>query len=116
MPRISPLTLVMPCCALIVSCVSGFAQQMQPALSAAEYAHAESFMGYNTSPLVFGAGVRPGFVAESDRFWYRVARETGAEFVLFDPATGVKAPAFDHALLAAALSTVSGENYQPGKL
>jgi dipeptidyl-peptidase-4 len=97
-------------------CLAAFAQQTQPSLTTADYAHAEKFMGYNTAPLVFGAGVRPAFVAETDRFWYRVTRENGAEFVLVDPAKGTKAPAFDHAKLAAALSSVAGTTYEAGKL
>ena len=72
-------------------------------------------MGYNTAPLVYGAGVRPSFL-EGDRFWYRVTRESGAEFMLVNPATGSKAPAFDHAKLAAELSKVAGATYEAGKL
>src|SRR5215469_11424531 len=71
--------------------------------TAADYAHAEQFMGYNTTPLVYRSGVRPNWLAE-DRFWYRVTTPAGAEFVLVDPAKGTRAPAFDHGRVAATLS------------
>jgi len=78
--------------------------------TAADYSHAEQFMAYNTSPLVFRAGVRPTWSA-GDQFWYRVTTPEGAEFVLVDPASGTRRPAFDHARLAAALSAASGSHY-----
>ena len=57
-----------------------------PALTAADYARAEKFMGYNTTPLVLHSGVRPIWVGDGDeRFWYRVATERGPEAVLIDP-------------------------------
>ncbi|MDP9169907.1 MAG: DPP IV N-terminal domain-containing protein, partial [Acidobacteriota bacterium] len=102
---------------LALVCVSAsFAQQTRPALTAADYAHAEKFMPYNTTPLVYGAGVRPNFVASGDRFWYRVTRESGEEFMLVDPAKGTRAPAFDHAKLAAGLAAASGSAVEAAKL
>jgi dienelactone hydrolase len=76
-------------------------------ITAADYARAEKWMGYNTNPLVYRAGVRPVW-QDSDRFWYRVTTAEGTEFVMVDSAKGTKAPAFDHAKLAAALSTAAG--------
>ena len=69
------------------------AQQPGPtpqALTAADYARAEKFMGYNTTPLVLHSGVRPTWVPgdTGDRFWYRVTTEKGIEVVMIDPATG----------------------------
>jgi dipeptidyl-peptidase-4 len=57
------------------------------ALTAADYARAEKFMPYNTTPLVLHSGVRPSWVAgdASDRFWYRTTTESGPEAVLVDP-------------------------------
>ncbi len=83
------------------------AEQAAPparALTADDYARAERFMGYNTTPLVFRMAVRPNWLPD-DRFWYRVAVPGGAEFVLVDPARATKEPPFDHARLAAALSS-----------
>ncbi|MBA3270423.1 MAG: DPP IV N-terminal domain-containing protein [Acidobacteria bacterium] len=74
-------------------------------------------MGYNTNPHVFRAAVRPTWLAgddarsTDDRFWYRVAVPGGGEFVLVDPARATREPAFDHARLAAALSTAAAASY-----
>ncbi len=73
-----------PIAAALILCAQTLAQQV-------DYAHAEKFMPYNTTPLVFGAGVRPTWLA-GDRFWYRVTREAGPEVILVDPAKGTRAP------------------------
>jgi len=80
------------------------------ALTAADYARAEKFMGYNTTPLVFRSGVRPTWMPD-DRFWYRVTTADGSEFLLVDPAKGTREPAFDHAKVAAALSAAAKATY-----
>jgi dipeptidyl aminopeptidase/acylaminoacyl peptidase len=92
------------------------AQEAHPphATTAADYAHAEKFMGYNTNPLVYHA-VRPAWTAD-DRLWYRDAGPDGDKFVLFDPAKLTKEPAFDHVKLAAALSVAAGKTYEANKL
>ncbi len=90
-----------------------FAQQLS--LTAEDYARAEKFMSYNTGPLVLRAGVRPTWLPDG-RFWYRVTTENGNEFFLVDPARGTRNPAFDHAKLAAALSTTTGIKYEAFKL
>jgi hypothetical protein len=79
-------------------------------LTAADYAQAEKFMGYNTTPLVLHGGVRVTWLAD-DRFWYRNTTTEGSEFVLVDPARGSRGPAFDHAKLATALSAAAGATY-----
>ena len=83
--------------------------------TAADYARAEKLMGYNTTPLVLHSGVRPNWLPD-ERFWYRVTTAEGAEFVLVDPVKGTRAPAFDHAKVAAALSTATGRAYGAGNL
>ncbi|HWP55240.1 MAG TPA: DPP IV N-terminal domain-containing protein [Pyrinomonadaceae bacterium] len=85
------------------------------ALTAADYARAEKWMGYNTNPLVFRAGVRPVWQGDG-RFWYRVTTPEGTEFVMVESASGIKAPAFDHAKLAAALSAAAGANFDGHRL
>jgi dipeptidyl aminopeptidase/acylaminoacyl peptidase len=82
----------------------------QRVFTAADYAHAEKFMTYNTTPLVFENSVRPAWLPD-DRFWYRNTLADGAEFVLVDPARGTRLPAFDHAKLAMALSKAAGTVY-----
>jgi dipeptidyl-peptidase 4 len=56
------------------------------AFTAADYARAEKFMGYNTTPLVLHSGVHATWLAD-DRFWYRTTTEKGSEAVLIDPAS-----------------------------
>ena len=85
------------------------------ALTADDYARAEQFLGYKTAPLVVRAGVRPTWLPDG-RFWYRVTTETGSEFILVDPARAMRGPAFDHAKLAAALSTAAGAKYEASQL
>jgi dipeptidyl-peptidase-4 len=100
---------------LIAALAAGaFAQNPSPKFTAADYARAEKFMGYNTNPLVYGA-VRPNWT-DDGRCWYRVTRAEGSEFVLVDPASGSKGPAFDHARLAAALSKAGNATYDAHNL
>jgi dipeptidyl-peptidase 4 len=89
--------------------------QTAPALTADDYARAERWMGYRTAPLVFLAAVRPNWLPE-DRFWYRNATPGASEFVLVDAARGTKAPAFNHAGVAAALASASGADVAPTAL
>ncbi len=84
--------------------------QAPRALTSEDYARAEKFMAYNTTPLALGATVRPSWLA-NDRFWYRNTIPEGAEFVLVDPARQTRARAFDHEPLAAALSRAADTTY-----
>ncbi len=94
--------------------MGAFAQNSTLKFTADDYARAEKFMPYNTNSLVFGA-VRPNWT-DDGRCWYRVTRAEGSEFVLVDPASGVKRPAFDHVRLAATLSKAAGGAYDAKKL
>jgi dipeptidyl aminopeptidase/acylaminoacyl peptidase len=105
----------MPGLAIVIACLlatTALAQDRDSprALSAADYARAEKWMGYNTAPLVYRAAIRPNWL-EDERFWYRLTTAEGNEFVLIDPVKGTHAPAFDHAKLAAALSAAAGASY-----
>ena len=76
-------------------------------LTDADYARAERFMGGTMSRLVNRSSVQPNWLS-GDRFWYRVSTGAGtAEFVLVDPAKKRRAPAFDHAKLAAGLNAAT---------
>src|SRR5947207_8748823 len=72
-----------------------FAQQRADtprALSAADYARAEGFMTYNTTPLVLHSAARATWVPDgrNERFWYRTTTEKGAEAILVNAADGAK--------------------------
>ena len=86
----------------------------QTALTTADYARAEKFMGYNTLPLVYH-DVHPAWTA-GELLWYRDTDAAGTRFVVFDPVKLTKEPAFDHVKLAAALSTAAGKEYKADKL
>jgi len=85
------------------------------ALTADDYGRAEKFMGYNTTPLIYRNAVRPNWLAD-ERFWYRVTTPAGSEFLVVDPAKGTRAPAFDHAKLAIALTAVANQKYEANAL
>jgi dipeptidyl aminopeptidase/acylaminoacyl peptidase len=78
--------------------------------TADDYARAEKFMTYNTTPLVLRSGVRATWLAD-ERFWYRNTIAEGNEFILVDPVKKTRQPAFDHIKLAAALSIAASANY-----
>src|SRR5262245_18092619 len=109
-----PATVRLFCAAyLLAAAIPAMAQTR--VLTAADYARAEKFLTYNTTPLVFRSGVRPNWLA-GDRFWYRMTTPEGSEFILADPERGTRAPAFNHAMLAAALSAAEGSTYEGSRL
>jgi dipeptidyl-peptidase 4 len=72
---------------VLIIASAGSAEQRAPRpVTSADYAQAEKFMAYNTTPLVLHAGVRPTWLPDG-RFWYRVTTEKGSEAILVDPAT-----------------------------
>ena len=75
-------------------------------IAAADYARAERFLGPTVNPLVIGGTVAANWLPD-DRFWYRNQIDDGYEFIVVTPATKTRRPAFDHAKLAAALSTAA---------
>jgi dipeptidyl aminopeptidase/acylaminoacyl peptidase len=77
--------------AVVICTAVAAAQQSSPrALTSADYARAEKFMNYNTTPLVLRSGVRPTWLPD-DRFWYRVTTDKASEAILIDPVKGTRA-------------------------
>jgi hypothetical protein len=76
------------------------------ALTAEDYARAERWLPANTNPLVLHGDVRPNWLPDG-RFWYRNQIADGVEYVMVDVAARRRAPAFDHARMAAALSAAA---------
>jgi dienelactone hydrolase len=89
--------------------------QQHPALTAADYARAEKFLGYNATPLVSGSAVRPTWLPDG-RFWYRNTLPQGTELLVVDPIRKTRSRAFDQARLAAALSAAAGTTYDSLRL
>ncbi len=81
-----------------------------------DYERAESLI-QRVAGKVFRAAVKPNWIGDSDRFWYRNDLPEGhREFILVDPAKPEKRPAFDHARLAAALSQALGKKVEAERL
>ncbi|NIS34068.1 MAG: hypothetical protein GWN73_27020, partial [Actinobacteria bacterium] len=54
------------------------------------------------------------WLPDGNRFWYRNKLKNGAaEFVLIDPVRDTRAPVFDNARLAAAMSLANDTAYDP---
>ncbi len=100
--------------AIAIAAISAGAQQPR-ALTAADYGRAERALAPATSPLVYGATVRPTWLP-NDRFWYRTTTAGGSQFILVDPAKGTRALSFDQAKLAAGLSAAAGATYSGNAL
>ena len=79
-------------------------------LTPADYARAERFLAPAINPLVIGGQVSANWLP-GDVFWYRYQVPDGYEFILVDPVARSRRPAFDHARLAAALSTAAKGTY-----
>lgn len=107
--------LIMAIVILAAAALMPAAAQQQTAVTAADYARAEKFLGPNVTPLVVGGAVSANWLPE-ERFWYRNTTAAGSEFILVDPAKASRAPAFDHARLAATLSAAAGEKYSAAQL
>src|SRR5438445_1361556 len=79
------------------------------------YRRAESMLTSNTKPLILGDAVSSQWLPDGHRFWYRVTRPGGAEFMLVDPAANSAKPAFDAARIAAVVSALSGKAFDAAK-
>ena len=100
--------------ALLIA-ASPLAAQQPRQLTAEDYARAEQFLGANAAQLVSGLAGQPTWLQDG-RFWYRATTAGGAEFVMVDPERGVRAAAFDHTRLAAALAAATGGEVDPARL
>jgi dipeptidyl aminopeptidase/acylaminoacyl peptidase len=66
---------------------------------------------------VFPHHVKPHWLPDHTHFFYRnELADNGREFFLVDATTGDRAPLFDHARLAAALTQASGKDFKPDHL
>ncbi len=84
-----------------------------PALAqgtAADYQRASLLRAKYESLAVDIAGPAT-WIEKTSRFWYRKSVKGGNEFVLVEAGTAQKRPPFDHARLAAVLSSAAGGKY-----
>ncbi|MFC7673908.1 DPP IV N-terminal domain-containing protein [Mycolicibacterium sp. GCM10028919] len=73
-------------------------------LTDSDYARAEQMLAPYRLRRMPGGAVKPAWLSEGRRFWYRV----GGRFVVVEPHQGNRRDAFDHERLSAALSVASG--------
>jgi dipeptidyl aminopeptidase/acylaminoacyl peptidase len=100
--------------ALIVPFAS-VAAQGHKQLSTADYDRAVKMLGQNVNSLVIGGQVNPTWTPDG-KFYYRATRLDGTSWILVDPAKKKSASLFDHAKLAASVSTASGGSYSANAL
>jgi dipeptidyl aminopeptidase/acylaminoacyl peptidase len=71
------------------------------------YDAAAQWTSQKVSKLVFDTSVTPRWLEGNDRFWYSYQTREGRKFFLVDPVKKAKAPLFDPAKMAAALTTIT---------
>ena len=81
--------------------------QKAPSAISPNYELASAWTTQRVSKLVFDTSVTPRWLETSDRFWYSYQTRDGRRFYLVDPVKRTKAPLFDHAKMAAALTTIT---------
>ena len=99
---------------LIVFLFSSCTEQLDE-VTVDDYKRAESFLRQNTSPLVRGF-VSSQSWQKGDRLIYQTSSEAGNEYKIADPSKKTKESAFDRIKLAEALSSRTGESYDPTDL
>lgn len=68
------------------------------------YKQAQQYSAEFLRQRTYSTSVRPQWIGETDRFWYRFSDSAGTRYHLVDPNTASKTPLFDHERLAAELS------------
>ena len=61
--------------------------------------------------MVFDTSVTPRWMQTGDRFWYSYQTRDGRRFYIVDPIKKAKAPLFDHAKMAATLTSITRQPY-----
>jgi dipeptidyl-peptidase-4 len=82
-----------------------------PAPVAPNFDLASRWTSAKVSKLVFDTSVTPHWLQSADRFWYSYQTREGRRFFMVDPLKKGKAPLFDHAKMAAALTSITRQPY-----
>ncbi|MBI4475747.1 MAG: S9 family peptidase, partial [Acidobacteria bacterium] len=75
------------------------------------YELAADWTAQKVSRLIFDTTVTPRWLENPDRFWYSYQTRDGRKFYLVDAMKKVKAPLFDHAKMAALLTSITRQPY-----
>jgi dipeptidyl aminopeptidase/acylaminoacyl peptidase len=71
------------------------------------YDLAAQWTAQKVAKLVFDTSVTPRWLDTGDRFWYSFQTREGRKFYLVDPVKKAKGPLFDHAKMAATLTSIT---------
>jgi dipeptidyl-peptidase-4 len=71
------------------------------------YDAAAQWTTQKVAKMVFDTSVTPRWLENSDRFWYAYQTREGRRFYVVDPVKKAKAPLFDHAKMAAVLTSIT---------
>jgi dipeptidyl-peptidase 4 len=82
-----------------------------PAAPKPNYDLAANWTAQKVGRLVFDTTVTPRWLETGDRFWYPYQTREGRKFYLVDAIKRSKAPLFDHAKMAATLTSMTREPY-----
>ena len=87
-----------------------------PSAALPNYDLAAQWTTQKVSKLVFDTSVTPRWLDTGDRFWYSFQTREGRRFYLVDPVKKSRTPLFDHAKMAAALTTITRIPYDAQNL
>ena len=87
-----------------------------PSAATPNYDLAAQWTTQKVNRLVFDTSVTPRWLDTGDRFWYAYQTREGRRFFLVDPVKKAKVPLFDHAKMAAALTTITRIPYDAQNL
>ena len=106
--RIARIALGVCTVVLALASPSLLAQKAEPvAPPAPNYDLAAQWTSQKVGKLVFDTSVTPRWLETSDRFWYAYRTREGRRFSIVDPIKKTKAPLFDHAKMAATLTSIT---------
>jgi dipeptidyl aminopeptidase/acylaminoacyl peptidase len=101
---------------LPVAVLAALGVNASQATAQVDYSRAERLLPWNTARLVSGDSVRPQWLLDGNRFWYRNKTPSGADYVVIDPVRNIRGLLFDNARLAAAMSVARDTAYDPNRL
>lgn len=91
----------------VLTATSARGQENDSYVRKANHALASQWTPAKFTKLVFDTAVTPHWLEFSDRFWYSFETPSGKRYVMVDPIKRAKAPLFDHAAMAAQLTSIT---------